>query len=189
LGWVLRMLLRKWLFAYGILVASLAILNQGCHKSSENPGEPVQSIALATEIKQPLAFDHEAHIKAEDMECIDCHKFVNKGPYATLPRIKDCADCHSEPQGKSPEEPKVREYTENEKEIPWVTVNRLAGHVYFSHRAHVEFGEMECMECHKDMSKETKAVVKPDIGHLTMSKCIACHKERQVETDCTSCHK
>jgi hypothetical protein len=183
------MLLRKSLVFSGILVGSLTLLIQGCNESGENSGDHAQSITLAADVKQPLEFDHEVHIKAEDMECLDCHKFADKGPYATLPLIKDCADCHSEPQGKSPEEPKVREYTENNKEIAWVTVNRLPGHVYFSHRSHVAFGEMNCWDCHNDMRKESKTVVKSDIGHLTMSKCIACHEERQVETDCSSCHK
>jgi c(7)-type cytochrome triheme protein len=136
-----------------------------------------------------LAFDHAAHIKAEDMDCKDCHRFADKTPHATLPKLKDCADCHSEPQGKNPEEPKVREYLEAGKEIPWIVVNKLPGHVYFSHRAHVAFGQMKCWDCHRDMRKVSQPVSKPDIDYLSMSKCIACHKERKAEYACTTCHK
>jgi len=183
------MLTRKKFLVQGILAAMLILGYQGCNKSGAGPGEPLVPSARTTVVKQPLAFNHAAHIKAEDMECIDCHRFANKGQYATIPRIKDCTDCHSEPQGKNPEEPKVRGYTEDGKEIPWVSVNHLPGHVYFSHRAHVEFGEMKCWDCHKDMRKDSLPIVKSDIEYLTMSKCIACHKERQVETDCSTCHK
>ena len=140
-------------------------------------------------VKQPLEFDHEAHIKAEEMDCTDCHRMAEKSPRAGLPLLKDCKDCHSEPQGKSPEEPKVREYLEAGKEIEWKTVNRLPGHVYFSHRAHVGIAEMKCWDCHRDMRKESKPVTRPDIGHLTMTRCIECHKEKKAELECTTCHK
>ncbi len=136
-----------------------------------------------------MVFDHEAHIKAEDMDCLDCHKFAKKGVYATLPKLKDCADCHSEAQGKHPDEPKVREYLESEKEIPWVTVNKLPGHVYFSHRAHVAFGEMKCWDCHLDMRKVSGTVVEPDVQHLTMRKCMECHEQKNADNECTACHK
>lgn len=175
------------------MLISAAAVYLGCDNAGEKSTDPPDRTALSSlwtrPVKQPLAFDHAAHIKAEDMECTDCHRFADKGPYATLPRLRDCKDCHSEPQGKNPEEPKVREYLESGKEIPWVIVNRLPGHVYFSHRAHVEFGEMKCWDCHRDMREVSAPVAKPDIAYLTMGRCIKCHAQRQVETDCSNCHK
>lgn len=185
----MRMLPHNSLLAGGLLIAAVILSNQGCNRTGGKSGESILTALRTSEVKQPIAFDHEAHIKAEDMDCLDCHRFADKGKYATIPRIKDCTDCHSQPQGKSPEEPKVRDYIDSGKEIPWVNVNRLPGHVYFSHQVHVNFGEMKCWDCHKDMRKESKPVTRPDIGYLTMSKCIACHKDRQVETDCSHCHK
>jgi len=160
-----------------------------CEKAADMPEGITKLLSRPEAVKQPVDFDHEAHIKAEDMECKDCHRFADKTPYATLPKLKDCEDCHSEAQGKNPEEPKVREYLDSNKEIPWVMVNRLPGHVYFSHRAHVGFAEMKCWDCHRDMRKVSKPVTESDIGHLSMSKCIACHKEKKVEDACTTCHK
>jgi len=180
---------KKSLPVVGIALLGIGLTYQSCNRSADIPPAAVQFLSPRVKVQQPIAFDHAAHIKAEDMDCKDCHRFADKSPYATLPKLKDCADCHSEPQGKSPEEPKVREYLEAGKEIPWVIVNRLPGHVYFSHRAHVAFGEMKCWDCHRDMRKVSQPVSETDIGHLSMSKCMACHKEKKVEDACTTCHK
>lgn len=159
-------------------------------------GRPVGGVTLGSlgvtpkgAEKQPLAFNHKAHIEAEDMECLDCHLFADKGPHATLPRLKNCADCHSEPQGEHPDEAKVREYMEAAKEINWVTVNRLPGHVYFSHRPHVVNAKMQCWDCHGDLRKVSRAVTRPDIHHLTMAKCMECHWEKKAANECSTCHK
>lgn len=188
----------KSLLAGGLALAALGAALLSCNKGGATPGGitsgPGASLAarlgIAPEpVKQPLRFDHAVHIKAEDMDCKDCHKFAEKGVHATLPKLKDCKDCHSEPQGKDPEEPKVREYLESGKEIPWVVVDRMPGHVYFSHRAHIALGKMKCWDCHRDMRKVNQPVTVPDINYLTMSKCTACHKQKQAEWECTTCHK
>jgi len=181
----------SWLKLLGILLGPLVALALlvSCDKTTEISSVVNQALTRQPPVTQPLAFDHAAHIKAEDMDCKDCHKFASKSPYATLPLLKDCKDCHSEAQGKSPEEPKVREYLDSNKEIPWITVNRLPGHVYFSHQAHVGFAEMKCWDCHRDMRKVSKPVSTSDIGYLSMSKCMACHQEKKVNDACTTCHK
>ena len=180
-----RMSTIQSLLIRGLFITGACLNFQACNKT----GEHIKEALGRQTVKQPLAFDHAAHIKAEDMDCKDCHRFVEKSPHATLPKLKDCEDCHSQPQGKNPEEPKVRAYLDEAKEIPWVVVNKLPGHVYFSHRAHVSFGEMKCWDCHRDMRKVSKPVTKSDIKYLTMSKCIECHKEKGVGTDCLTCHK
>ncbi len=173
-----------------LMVAGFILTYQACNKGIESTRDRIASVVTGrAEVKQPLAFDHQAHIKAEELECTDCHRFAAKGVHASLPKMKDCADCHSQPQGKNPDEPKVREYEEEGREIQWVTVNKLPGHVYFSHRAHVGFAEMKCWDCHQDMRKVSKPVTKSDIGYLTMSKCMECHKEKNVKQDCATCHK
>ena len=174
----------------GLMIVGCIFTYQACNKASESALEKIKhALGGGKEIKQPMAFDHQAHFKAEEMECTDCHRFAAKSVHATLPKLKDCADCHSEPQGKNPEEAKVRKYLEEEKEIPWILVNRLPGHVYFSHKAHVGYAEMKCWECHRDMRKVSEPVTKPDIGQLTMHKCMECHKEKGVGLDCLKCHK
>ena len=144
-------------------------------------------------VKQPIFFNHKAHIEAEEMECTDCHIYVEKHPHATIPLISVCIDCHSEPpedmdERYKEEEEKVRKYADGGKQIPWIKVNRMPGHVYFSHKAHVVWAEMECKDCHRDYTKVEKPVSKPDI-HLDMYDCIDCHERKKAEVDCLVCHR
>lgn len=142
----------------------------------------------APAVEQPLAFNHKRHM-AEDMACKDCHQKVEDGPHATFPSVKACMLCHKEAKGQHPDEPKVRAHAEAGKEIPWVQVNRLVGHVYFSHEAHVRYAQMDCKECHGDMKERSEPVSVSQIGHLDMGTCMACHEERGVSLDCLRCHK
>ncbi len=139
-------------------------------------------------VVQPLAFSHRIHHE-QDTLCVDCHLQAEIGVYATLPGIKTCLLCHDEPQGESPQEPEVREYAEREEPIPWVQVNRVEGHVYFSHAAHVTFGEMTCEECHGDVTTLEEPLATSQIEGLTMTVCMDCHDERGASNDCLICHK
>jgi hypothetical protein len=139
-------------------------------------------------VAQPIAFDHARH-KDESLACADCHARAETTPYASFPAIKQCMLCHKEPQGTHPDEPRIREYAEKGEEIPWVQVNRLPGHVYFSHAMHVKVGAMDCAECHGDMGSRKEPVGASQIEHLTMSRCMQCHDERHASNDCLACHK
>ena len=135
-----------------------------------------------------MAFSHSVH-SGEDITCMECHQQAEVGVYATLPSLKACMLCHEEPQGESADEPRVREYAEREEPIPWVQVNRVEGHVYFSHAAHVTFAEMDCNECHGDMETMDNPVERSQIMSLTMTACMDCHDERGASNDCLICHK
>ncbi len=139
-------------------------------------------------VRQPIAFDHALH-KDQNLSCSDCHARAETTPYAGLPAIKQCLLCHKEPQGQHPDEARIREYADKGEEIPWIQVNRLAGHVYFSHAVHVKLGGMQCADCHGDMSAQKEPVVASQIDHLTMSRCMQCHAERRASNDCLACHK
>lgn len=139
-------------------------------------------------VVQPIAFNHQRHVQ-EDLACADCHGGVEQGPYATIPTIQQCLLCHSEPQGRHPDEPKIREYAEQGKAIPWIRVNRLPGHVYFSHQAHVRWAKLDCADCHGDMKQAVAPVTRPQIDHLDMAACMRCHEERGASLDCVACHK
>lgn len=139
-------------------------------------------------IRQPIAFDHARH-KDENLNCSDCHARAESTPYAGFPGIKQCLLCHKEPQGENPEEPRIREYADKGEEIPWIQVNRLPGHVYFSHAMHVKLGGMQCADCHGDMASQKEPIGASQIEHLTMSRCMQCHSERNASNDCLACHK
>ena len=139
-------------------------------------------------VQQPFEFSHKRHTEAE-VDCLTCHEKAADEPHATLPILKICMKCHKEKQGKTPEEDVLLEYGKKKEEPPWVQVNQKPGHVYFSHRAHVGFAEMDCAECHGDMKKVEHALTETNVGHLTMRACIACHAKKGVTNDCVTCHK
>jgi hypothetical protein len=139
-------------------------------------------------VPQPMAFSHRRHVE-EGLSCADCHPFADRKPRASLPTVRQCLLCHSEAKGTHPDEPKVREFAERKQEIPWAQVNRLPGHVYFSHAAHVKYARMDCAECHGDMKTSAEPVTVRQIARLDMAACIACHVQKGVGNDCLRCHK
>lgn len=138
-------------------------------------------------VKQPMALSHKRHMEA-DMKCISCHPGAEEQALARFPTVSDCMDCHGKPRGSHPDEPKVRAYAERKEEIPWVRVDRLPGHVHFSHALHVTSAGMKCEECHRDILIATLPLTVPDI-HLKMEDCMHCHRERKANNQCTACHK
>lgn len=139
-------------------------------------------------IVQPIAFNHARHAQ-EDLGCLDCHAPAAEGVYATLPLLATCQLCHQEALGESPEEAKLLEFIERGEEIPWVQVNRMPGHVYFHHAAHVTLGKLECSECHGDMTLSSSPPPSSQVEQLSMRRCMDCHRERQATNDCIACHK
>lgn len=166
--------------AFGVAALALA--------SHELASSCARSSASEAIVAQPIAFDHARHAK-ENLACEDCHAEVSKGPYATFPSLQKCLLCHKEAQGTHPDEPKLRELAGKNEEVAWITVNRLPGHVYFSHAAHVRFAKLECAQCHGDMSQSTAPPARSQVEHLTMERCMECHTERGASNDCLACHK
>lgn len=142
----------------------------------------------APTVQQPFDFSHKRHHEA-DIDCLTCHEKAADAPAATLPVLKMCMKCHKEKQGDTPQEATLLEYGKRKEEPPWVQVNRMSGHVYFSHRAHVGIAEMECAECHGDMKKVERALTVSNTAHLDMRACINCHAAKGASNDCVACHQ
>ena len=155
--------------------------------------------------RQPLEFNHAVHAQ-ENISCDDCHSKADEGPHATFPSLKQCLLCHKEAtEGESDESEAAKDpaaaarkrevarklavFVKAGNGVPWLTVNRLVGHVYFSHVAHVRFGKMKCEECHGDMSVAKTPPEQSQIENLTMRRCMECHTERGASNDCLTCHK
>jgi hypothetical protein len=156
------------------LLAALALLGCGCSSPA---------------VVQPMDFSHKRHQEAE-VDCLTCHEQAADAPAATLPPLRVCTKCHKEIQGKDPEpERLINEAVLKKQEVPWVQVNRLAGHVYFSHRVHVGFAELTCDACHGEMAALDHPLAEPNAGALTMSQCISCHQLKKATVDCIACHK
>jgi c(7)-type cytochrome triheme protein len=135
-----------------------------------------------------MAFSHKRHMEA-DMKCITCHPGAEEEVQAQFPTVADCMDCHHKARGDSPDEPRVRWFAERQQEIPWIRVDRLPGHVYFSHAAHVTLAKMKCEDCHQGVAESTQPLSLPDLQHPSMEDCMSCHRERQASNACKTCHK
>ncbi len=140
------------------------------------------------DIVQPIQYNHKKHIEDAELDCTDCHIYVESNAKATIPNIEICSNCHSdEPMTDSPEEEKLLSYIEKGEKIPWVQIYSVPDHVYFSHRRHVTIGNLECKTCHGNVPE----LIKPaphQLIQISMNNCIDCHREKGIERDCIGCH-
>lgn len=139
-------------------------------------------------IVQPLVYNHKIHIEEAELECSDCHIYVEKMARASIPNIEICSDCHGdEPISDSPQELILLKYIEEGKKIPWQRIYRVPDHVYFSHRRHIVLGELDCSECHGNVAELTEPASFP-LLKVSMGRCLKCHKQHKVTNDCLACH-
>ncbi len=144
--------------------------------------------ACSAEVRQPIAYNHDVHVKKLEIACENCHETSRSGEVAGLPALAICSGCHQEANGTSPEERKVVEAVQAGREIPWVRLYELPRHVHFTHRRHVALAGIACERCHGDMGSQTRPPPTPLVA-LTMDGCIRCHRERGASRDCDACHR
>ena len=133
-------------------------------------------------------------------QCLFCHKQVN------AENLVGSSDANLSEMQRV-----VDKFNDNDP-IDWERVHRLPDHVRFVHEAHLRFltqGELRtvampigsgepmqlplpvgqaCSVCHGDVASMTE--VQPQAGQsLKMGTCVDCHRELNVGTDCTICHK
>ncbi len=143
--------------------------------------------------------------------CVICHKQVNRGNVSAN-HISDEPE-----QGKITQESliniqRVLDKHAEQRPIDWERVHRMPDHVRFVHEAHLRFltqGEQRtvtlpvgdeapmnlpvpvqeaCSVCHGDVARMEE--VQPQQGQsLKMGTCLDCHRQNDVSTDCTVCHK
>ena len=149
------------------------------------------------------------------IRCEFCHRNVTKGEAATVPAVEQCLFCHEVVEGSTEtaaeQIAQVRQIFEDGLAINWERVHRLPDHVRFVHEAHIRFFtspdtaithtlidgkeinepltvQQTCSVCHGDVAGMT--VVKPKrFQSLKMGTCLDCHRDNNVATDCTICHK
>jgi Cytochrome c7 and related cytochrome c len=137
---------------------------------------------------QPIVYNHQKHVAEMSMACLDCHANVETQARASIPNIKTCGDCHSDPEAENAELRKVAKYVADGVPIAWKQIHSVPDYVYFSHRRHVKLGEIECAVCHGDVSAMTTPFAKPFVP-IKMKWCIDCHEQRAVSNDCAACHR
>ena len=137
-------------------------------------------------VVQPIAFSHEKHVGELEMECTQCHEFVESGKHAGLPALTTCLDCHEEALTENPEELKIQTLAQDGENDVFRKLFRLADHAFYSHRAHVGGAGLPCETCHGAIAQSTAPPERPLI-RISMGFCIDCHEKSGASTDCTRC--
>ncbi len=135
---------------------------------------------------QPVPFEHATHTDADkgNMPCLACHPGAERRAAAGMPLDAHCLDCHRHilpddarlaplHAAANPDSPIY-----SAEPLRWRRVHTLPAHAHFHHGLHAAKG-VTCAECHPHPGAD-KA--------LDMSACLRCHRERQLPTDCASCH-
>ena len=140
--------------------------------------------------------------------CVICHKQIN-GSNVTAGAREQIEELN--PDQLVNIQRVLDKHTEG-RPIDWERVHRMPDHVRFVHEAHLRFltqGEPRqvtlpvgdekpmnlpvttaeaCSVCHGDVAHMEE--VQPQQGQsLKMGTCLDCHRENDVSTDCTICHK
>lgn len=135
-----------------------------------------------------VAFQNASLRSRTDLRpCVACHRGTWMKAPSAAPRPDTCPACH-DPE-RQPANSGVR--LERVKfapppEAPILTTT-LPKNVYFSHKAHVRFGNIACTKCHQAPGAPIdRASSRP---FMTMSQCLRCHRDNGASTDCLTCHK
>ena len=137
---------------------------------------------------QPLAFPHDVHAGQYQMQCMYCHFSADRSVDAGIPPVSTCMGCHLVVAGtderQQAEINRLREYAQNNQQIPWVRIYKVADHVHFPHMRHVNAG-VTCQACHGQVQDMLPVYQQES---LNMGWCVNCHVQRQVRYDCSVCH-
>lgn len=144
-------------------------------------------LGIGSRTEQPIPFNHKKHLD-QGLQCDTCHPYFKTQTFSGMPTIATCLECHKEPITNNPEEEKIRQFAQKGEEIPWERVYGEPDHVYFSHRAHVVLGKMECKTCHGNVSEAVRPPSRPWVN-MTMRWCMNCHEKKKVTNDCLACHE
>ncbi|MFP4673601.1 MAG: cytochrome c3 family protein [Opitutales bacterium] len=121
---------------------------------------------------QPVAFSHKLHAGELDMDCRQCHTFVDRSEHSNVPGTDVCMSCHSMVLSDDPQLAEVRQSHDTGDSIPWVRVHKTPDYVYFNHSVHVNRG-ISCAECHGQVDEME------EIRHeksFSMDFCLECHR-------------
>ena len=142
---------------------------------------------------QPIKYSHTLHAGINGISCIYCHSGAEKGKTAGVPSANVCMNCHKfikkGPTGNTEEIAKIYKaldydpdkgtYGPNQKPIQWVRVHNLPDLAYFNHSQHYVVGNIACQTCHGQI--QDSMTVASQYSPLTMGWCIDCHKKTQVK--------
>jgi NAD-dependent SIR2 family protein deacetylase len=152
------------------LALLIAIAAAGCAMFGMGKHEP------------PFRFVHAPHGSAAGIECIDCHRTVQRDDAPGMPLPSQCQLCHQKIDAEKPPERRVATLFD-ERTFRTTPRVHLAGEVLFSHQNHVASG-LRCVKCHEGIETDTAA--RPA---MRMNQCVDCHAERYPKNECATCHR
>lgn len=131
---------------------------------------------------QPIKFSHTVHAGQNQTDCIYCHSSAPISKTAGIPPVNVCMNCHlmvrKGTRSGQFEIAKVVNAFEAQKPIEWIKVHNMPDHVFFSHAQHVSVGQVECAECHGDV---TKMDVIKQVSDMSMGWCLDCHRTKKLD--------
>ncbi len=133
---------------------------------------------------QPIAFNHKVHVSDNAIQCLYCHSYADRSPFAGVPSVERCMGCHLIVAAQTEGVQALNGYWQRKEPIPWTKVNVLPRFVHFNHEAHVR-AEVECAECHGDVQNMSKI---SQTSSLKMGWCLDCHRKEEASVDCLTCH-
>lgn len=134
---------------------------------------------------QPIPFSHRLHAGDNKIPCLYCHANAEKGRHATVPSMNVCMNCHAVVATDRPAIQQLKGAYDSGKVMEWVRVHDLPDYVYFNHRAHVAKG-VECQTCHGAVENMERV---EQMKTLKMGWCVECHRQKEVSTECSTCHQ
>jgi Cytochrome c7 and related cytochrome c len=122
---------------------------------------------------QPVPFSHEHHVGQDGIDCRYCHTSVETSPFAGIPSVSVCMNCHSHLWRDSPMlEPVRTAYRHPERPLVWNRVHDLPDFSYFDHSIHVAKG-VACVTCH---GRVDRMPLMWKHASLHMEWCLECHR-------------
>lgn len=143
------------------------------------------SADLSTQDIQPVSFSHKRHAGALQIACPFCHRYAAGSRVAGIPSVYLCMTCHASLKRRLPETEALLIHWNKKEPIPWVRLQRLPDHVYFTHEMHLNAG-LKCADCHGEVDQMTGT---PRAATYEMGWCLTCHREQGASDDCWTCHK
>jgi hypothetical protein len=164
--------------------------------------------SVGYEPDQPFTFPHRIMAGDARIPCRFCHFSVDEGPYAGIPSVQTCMNCHDQIRPKDrngnikPDIASLLTFIDPDtnralRPIPWVKVHDLSDFAFFDHSRHTVGARLECAECHGPVETMTRV---RRVYSLTMDWCLGCHRMPPEDwrtdgrptrgpTHCSTCHR
>lgn len=147
------------------------------------PGDTVDHVGYSPD--QPIPFSHKLHAGERKIPCQYCHSSARRSISSGVPPTNTCMGCHRFVKTDSEYIKYITEKYKKNEPIEWVKVHDLPDFVRFSHQIHVTGAGLECQACHGPVEEMERV---EQIAPLQMGWCLDCHRKKDANIDCITCH-